>query len=257
MSRDEGDGGASTVEGSRIAHLLRPMREPSELDRPYVPVVAGPRLFMLLLYASVIIVASIEFFVDMRIWYGSWDVYNTYLFVVSGLFVLLGMVMLFSSRRFAPDEHKLPVPRIWFWVIGFVMLAGSGTSLVLGGKSLGGWAIVLSILLVYGLVLMVFGTKSVDLREGTRLAAYGTGLILMILVPVHESFNVGRSPSEGWFFALPNLALLIAGMTVALISLQSLRTKDGFLGAWLMGAMAIFLIAFHEQIGIVASRTIS
>jgi len=257
MVGDKGNTSASAPEGSLFSHLLRPMAEQSELDRPYVPIIAGPRLFILLLYASVLIVASIEFFVDMRIWYGSWDVYNTYLFIVSGLFVLLGMLMLFSSRRIAPDEYKLPLPRIWFWIAGLVMLAGGGLGLVVGGKSLEGWAIVLSVLLVYGFVLMVFGTKSIDVNEGMRLSTYGTGLILMILVPVHESFNVARSPSDEWFFALPNLVLLIAGMTISLISLQSLKSKDGFLGAWLMGAMVIFLIAFHEQIGIVASRTIS
>jgi tetratricopeptide (TPR) repeat protein len=46
-------------------------------------------------------------------------------------------------------------------------------------------------------------------------------------------------------------------MFFALASVQSLQTRDGYLGAWLTGAMAIFLIAFHEQLGIVESGTYS
>src|SRR4030067_746145 len=46
-------------------------------------------------------------------------------------------------------------------------------------------------------------------------------------------------------------------MTFAVLAVQSLTSKDGFLAAWLMGAMVIFLIAFHEQVGIVPSETYS
>jgi tetratricopeptide (TPR) repeat protein len=54
-----------------------------------------------------------------------------------------------------------------------------------------------------------------------------------------------------------NVSLLIIGMFLALVAVQSLQTRDGYLGAWLIGAMAIFLIAFHEQLGIIASGTYS
>ncbi|HXK36391.1 MAG TPA: hypothetical protein VJ553_02320, partial [Candidatus Paceibacterota bacterium] len=46
-----------------LSNMLRPFREQSESELPFVPFVGGPRMFVLLLYASVIVVTAIEYFV--------------------------------------------------------------------------------------------------------------------------------------------------------------------------------------------------
>ena len=237
--------------------MVRSLGEQSELDRPFIPLVGGPRFYILLLYASVIVVASIEFFASQEYWAGNWELYNTYVFVVSGVFVFLGMVMLFSSRTISPEEYLLPLPRPVIGVLGFALLAISGIVLAVFGKDVGAWAILLSVTLLYGLVLMMLSVPSIGTHDGTRLMLYSTGLVLMILVPVHEAFGIAKSDLAEYPFTLLNLALLTLGMTMALFAAQGLETRDGYLGAWLMGAMAIFLIAFHEQTNIIASGSYS
>lgn len=97
---------------SPYANVLRSFSEQSEAERPFVPMVGGSRMFMLLLYASVLVAASIEFFASQRIWYGSWWIYNAYVLVVTSVFVFLGMVMLITSmprpRRLQPARPEAP-----------------------------------------------------------------------------------------------------------------------------------------------------
>ena len=250
--------GPARAPASSFANMIRSFDERSEADRPFVPMVGGPRLFVLLLYASVLVAVGIEFFTSMRLWYGSWSIYNVYVLTVTGVFVFLGMIMLFSSTRRGPDEYGLPVPRLLLATLGFVLLSLSGVAMVYWGRSLGAWAILLSVTLLYGFLMMVLASDTITHHDALRLMMYGTGIVLMVLVPVHEAFNVARTPPDTFFlFTLSNLVLLISGMVFALISVQSLQTRDGYLGAWLIGAMAIFLVAFHEQIGIVSSHTYS
>jgi tetratricopeptide (TPR) repeat protein len=237
--------------------MMRSFGEESEHGKPFLPLVGGPRLFILLLYASVIVVVSIQYFAGQDLWPGAWEMYNTYTLVVTGVFVFLGMLMLFSSESKVEGEYTLPVPRVAIASIGFAMLGLSGVAIVYWGDDVGGWAIPLSIILVYGFLMMLLGGRGFETREVIKLTGYATGLILMIMVPVHESFGYYPSGDDDFLFTLVNLVLLASGMFIALASAQSLQTRDSYIGAWLIGAMAIFLIAFHEQIGIVASGNYS
>jgi len=249
---------SSTANGSSLSSLIRSFGEQSESDRPFIPLVGGPRLFILLLYASVLVAASIEFFAGKNLWYGSWELYNTYVFTVSGVFVFIGMVMLFTTKKLGPDDYDLPIPRPLMGMLGFIMMAASGIALVFYGKDIGAWAILLSITLVYGFLMILLSVKGMGMHDSLRLTLYATGVIIMIMVPVHEAFGVLQTEDQDkyWFTAM-NVSLLIIGMFLALVAVQSLQTRDGYLGAWLIGAMAIFLIAFHEQLGIIASGTYS
>lgn len=248
----------SSANSFLLAQAFRPFREQSESESPFVPFVDGPRVFVLLLYASVIVATSLQYFVSQRVWFGSWDLYNTYVFVVTGVFVFIGMMMLFHSQREVKDQYDLRVPKHVLGASGFTMFAISGLALIYWGKDIGAWAIPLSIALLYGFLLMLLGGRGFETKEALRLTLYGTGLVVMIMVPVHESFGVYPAPEgDFYFFTLLNLVLFISGMTLALVAVQSIQTRDGFVGAWLMGAMAIFLIAFHEQLGIAASGNYS
>lgn len=247
----EMDPSPPTANGLSISNILRTFGEQSEAEKPFVPLVGGQRFFVLLLYASVIVAVSLEFFVSQRIWYGSWEVYNTYVLTVTGAFVFLGMVMLLSSKTNGEVEYKLPIPRPILGILGFAMFSLSGFALVYWGKSLEGWAIFLSVTLLYGFLLMLLSGRGYDTKETLRLMLYSTGVVIMVLVPVHEAF--GYAVSTDYLFSFLNLVLLVTGMSFALVAIQMIETRDGFVGAWLIGAMAIFLLAFHEQIGIVAS----
>lgn len=251
-----GEGGPTTAfeGGLSLADLLRPLSERSEAVKPYVPTIGGPRLYLLMLYAAVIIGVSAEFFLSKDLWYGSWDVYNTYVLAVTGFFVVMGAYMLLSVKGDADDDgYRLPLPRKQLGQIGMALLLAGGIGLVALGSSAGGWAVLLSVLMLSGFVMMVMGSKGVSGRDSTWIAVFGTGVVLMVLVPVHEAFDVARAlPGEYPFTGL-NLFLLVIGMLMSLVSLLYMHTRDGHLGAWLIGAMAIFLVAFHEQVGILGT----
>jgi tetratricopeptide (TPR) repeat protein len=247
-----------STNGFSLSSIVRSFGEQAEIDRPFIPLIGGPRVFILMLYASVLIAASIEFFLSQDIVIGGWDIYNSFVFAVTGVFVFIGMLLMFTTEAIRPDDdYLLPLPRNVIGVIGFAMLAASGLTLAFLGRDIGAWAILLSIALVYGLALMMLSTRGIGTHDGERLFLYATGLIFMIMVPVHEAFNIGRSKPGDYPFTFLNLILLTIGMTSSVVAVQSLRTRDGYLGAWLMGAMAVFLLAFHEQTGIIASGNYS
>ncbi|TFG69995.1 MAG: tetratricopeptide repeat protein [Methanomassiliicoccus sp.] len=239
-----------------LATLLRPLGSHSESVRPFMPVLGGPRLYLLMLYAAVVIGSSIEFFMSQEIWYGNWEVYNTYVFTVAGFFVLMGVAMLFLTTGKAPAEEgtiKLPIPKPILWYLGLFLVVINLFGLAGLGSDLGGWAVMLSVLALGGFVMMIMGMKSISNRDSVWLAVYGFALVLLVLMPVHEAFDVARSAPGDYPFTGLNLVLLAFGMSFALISLQFIKTRDGYLGAWVMGAMTIFLLAFHEQAGILSS----
>jgi tetratricopeptide (TPR) repeat protein len=239
-----------------LAELLRPLSERSESVRPYVPTIGGPRLYLLLLYGAIVIGTSVEFFLSQELWYGSWEVYNTYVFAVSGLFVLFGALMLITVRGPAKDDtYWLPLPKKTVGWLGLVLLAASGLGLVAAGSSIGGWAVLLSVLMLSGFILLLLGSNGITGKDSFWLAVYGAGVVLMVLVPTHEAFDVARAAPGDYPFTGLNLFLLVTGMTASLVSLMFMNTRDGQLGAWLMGAMAIFLVSFHEQVGVLSSGT--
>ena len=251
------DSGTADRSDLSMSTLLRSFSEGSEGDTPFEPFVGGPRLFILLLYASVLVAASLEFFAGQELWPGNWEVYNTYVLIASGVFVFLGMVMLLTQVRDASSDYSLPIPRAVVGALGFAVMAISAVALIIWGKGLGTWAIPLSVVLLYGFLMMLLGSRTFSMRESAKLFIYGTGMVVMIMLPVHEAFDVARSPPGDYPFTLLNMILLTAGMTLALVSVQSLQTRDGYVGAWLLGAMAIFLLAFHEQVGILRTGNYS
>jgi tetratricopeptide (TPR) repeat protein len=240
--------------GFSLSSIVRALGEQAETDRPFIPIVGGPRVFILMLYAAVLVAASLEFFLSQDIVVGGWHIYNTFLFLVSGMFVFIGMVLLLTTESIRPDDdYLIPIPKNILGLIGVIMFTASAFTLVIFGKEIGAWAIPLSMALIYGLTLIMLSTRGIGEHDGLRLILYATGLILMILVPVHEAFGIAQDSQTNFPWSFLNLVLLTIGMTFSVLAAQSLRTRDGYLGAWLMGAMAIFLLAFHEQLGIVAS----
>jgi tetratricopeptide (TPR) repeat protein len=257
VDADEGsDRGPTGPEDMTLTNLTRFLSDRSEATRPFVPWLGGPRLYLLLLYASVVIGVSAEFFLSQEIWYGGWEVYNTYVFAVTGVFVLVGLVMLFSVMPMAGtdgDRRVFGLKKDMMSVLGFLVLAVSGMGLAAAGSSVGGLAVLLSVLVVVGFVMMILGSRGFDEKDAIWLALFGTGVVLMLLVPVHEAYDVARSAPGDYPFTGLNLLLLATGMGSCLVALQFMRTRDGYFAAWLLGAMSIFLVAFHEQVGILPS----
>jgi len=254
-SQDKGED-PSDPEGMSLTRLLRPLSERRESVRPFVPWIGGPRLYLLLLYAAVVIGAGIEFFMSWETWYGNWEVYNSYLFVVTGAFLLFGAYLLFDITSAVEKKTGLaglPLPRSIMGQVGLLVTVASVIGLALIAPSEGGWAVLLSVVAVAGFIALVTSSKVVDRSDTLLVAIFGIGLILAMLVPIHEAYDVARTTDGEYLFSGLNMSLLIVGAVVSILALQMMRTRDGHFAAWLIGSMAIFLVAFHEQVGIMPS----
>jgi len=62
---------SSSAQSSGPLAAFREFREQSEAERPFVPMMGGPRLFVLFLYASVVVVASLQYFAGEDFWPGA------------------------------------------------------------------------------------------------------------------------------------------------------------------------------------------
>ena len=250
--------GSSEPEGMSLTKLLRPLGDRKESVRPFVPWIGGPRLYMLLLYAAVVIGSAITFFMSQELWYGNWEVYNTYVFAVSGIFLIFGLILLFNVEPVVTEKGRstlLPFPRSALGQIGLILTVACLIGLAAIGQSAGGWAVLLSVGVVAGFVMVVMSSKAIDERDSMTLALFGAGMVLMLLMPVHEAFDIARSPAGEYPFTALNVTLFTGGMIMAVLALQQMRTRDGLFAAWLLGAMALFLVSFHEQVGLIASNT--
>ncbi|UCE80476.1 MAG: tetratricopeptide repeat protein [Methanobacteriota archaeon] len=246
----------SEPEGMSLTKLLRPLSERRESVRPFVPWVGGPRMYLLLLYAAVVIGAGIEFFLSWETWYGNWEIYNSYLFVVSGAFLLVGVYLLFDLTSVISGKAgriRIPLPRTVMGQTGIVVTVASIAALAMISPSDGGSAVLLSVLAVLGFMMVVMASKVVDESDVIFVTLFGVGLILAMLVPVHEAYDVARTDDGVYLFSGLNLSLLVIGAVLSIIALELMRTRDGHFAAWLIGSMAIFLVAFHEQVGILPS----
>jgi tetratricopeptide (TPR) repeat protein len=253
---EEGREAPADTDGMSLTKLLRPLSDRAESVRPFVPWIGGPRLYALVLYAAVIIGAGVEFFANWETWYGNWEVYNTYLFAVSGLFLVFGLLMLFDVQRMTlgkPGRILLPLPKSIVGQAGFVLVIASLAGLAVSGPSVGGWAVVMSVLAVLGFLMMVVASKAIDDTDSLYVMLYGLGIVLLLLVPVLEAYDVVQSDPYEYPFSAVNLPLIVLGTAFAFLALKLMRTRDGMFGAWLIGAMSIFLVTFHEQVGILPS----
>ena len=249
--------GSSEPEGLSLTKLLRPLGDRKESVRPFVPWIGGPRLYMLLLYAAVVIGSAVTFFMSQEVWYGNWEVYNTYVFAASGVFLILGLVLLFNVEPVVTDRGRstlFPFPRSAMGQVGLVLTVACLIGLVAIGTPAGGWAVLLSVGVVAGFVMVVMASKAIDERDSVVLALFGAGMVMMLLMPVHEAFDIARSPAGEYPFTALNVTLFTGGMIMVVLALQQIRTRDGLFAAWLLGAMALFLVSFHEQIGLIASN---
>ncbi len=249
----------SEHEGMSLTRLLRPLSERRESVRPFVPSIGGPRLFLLLLYAAVVIGAGVEFFMSWETWNGNWEVYNWYLFVVSGAFLLFGAYLLFDVTSAVEKKTGLaglPLPRSVMGQVGLIVTIASIIGLALIAPSDGGWAVLLSVVAVAGFVGLVTSSNAVDRSDVLLIAVFGLGLIIVMLVPIHEAYDLARTADGEYLFSGLNMFMLIVGAVVSILALQLMRTRDGHFAAWLIGSMAIFLVAFHELVGIMPSDTL-
>ena len=257
-SQETGEGDPEP-EGMSLTKLLRPLSERRESVRPFVPWIGGPRMYLLVLYAAVVIGVGVEFFASWETWAGNMEVFNTYLLAVSGLFIVFGAYLLFdlssviASRSERSGIASLPLPRSSVGLTGLAVVLASVIALAAISPADGGLAVLLSVLAIVGFMMLVISSKVVDESDALFVVAFGFGLILMTLVPVHEAFDVARTVDGEYLFTGFNLSLLVFGSVVSIMALQMMRTRDGHFAAWLIGSMAIFLVAFHEQVGILPS----
>ncbi|UCE45823.1 MAG: tetratricopeptide repeat protein [Methanobacteriota archaeon] len=249
----------SEPEGISLARLLRPLSERRESVQPFVPWIGGPRMYLLLLYAAVVSGAGMAFFASWEIRHGDWEIYNIYLLVVSGAFLVFGIHLLFDLTSLIAGKEgrlKLPLPEALMGQVGLAITVVSVIALAMISPSDGAWAVLLSVLAVIGFVMLVMSSRVVEKGDMTFVSLFGAGLIIAMLAPIHEAYDIARTVDGEYLFSGLNMGLMIAGIVIAVVALQLMRARDGLFAAWLIGSLAIFLVAFHEQVGLLPSGAI-
>lgn len=236
----------------RLISMFGGFRHEQIDDRRQMTELGNPATILLLAYLITLPGIIVEFFTFKHLWYFGFDIYSIYVFFLSAGCVSAGLYLLF--RRKASD------PRSSQYIGNFPLFAGaacvavmSAFLLILLGPESPDLAILLSVIIVGSMIAMIASARNMDRYDVVPFAFYGAGAVIVALVPVHQAFGIWGGARGSLQFTMLDGILIVAGVTISLIALNSIRNRIGQLAAWLVGATLIALISFHELTGITAS----
>jgi len=221
-------------------------------DRRQMTELGNPAIILLLAYLLTLPGIILTFFAFKPLWYYGFNVYSIYVFLLSAGCIAAGLYLLF--RRIASS------PRSSHYVRDFRLFASAGCVasgsiflLILFGPIYPEAAILLSVIFVAAMIACIASARNIEREDMVPFAFYGIGATIVALVPVHQAFGLWGGGGGSFEFTILDGMLIVVGVTVSLISLNSIRNRSGYLAAWLIGAMLIALVSYHELTGITAS----
>jgi len=240
------------VEGSpvRLATIVGGYRYKGAEGKNVMLELGHPAIVLLLAYLLTLPGVIMEFFMLKNFWYFGFDIYSTYVFILATGCVLTGFFVLFrkpgSRWIFATGNSKQ-------FVIAAVATAIALLLLLMVGRDSPDIAILLSAIIVVSMMSLLSTSARIDRREAKHIATYGAGVVIAALVPVHQAFGLWGGGGGVLGFTLFDGALLVIGVCVAFIALNSMRMQTSLFSCWLLGATVVALVAFHELAAIQAS----
>jgi len=209
-----------------------------------------PAIVLLLAYLLTLPGVIMEFFMLKSLWYFGFDLYSTYVFVLATGCVVTGFFVLFrkpgSRLPFSPGNSMR------------FLMAGLATAislllLLLVGRDTPELAILLSAIVVVSMISLLSSSPRIERREALPIATYGAGAVIAALVPVHQAFGIWGGGGGALGFTLFDGALVVIGVSISFIALNSMRMQTSLFSCWLLGATMVALVAFHELAAIQAS----
>jgi len=209
-----------------------------------------PAIVLLLAYLLTLPGIIMEFFMLKSLWYYGFDLYSTYVFVLTTGCVVTGFVILFrkpGSRLLFSSGNR------WQFLIAAVATAMSLLLLLLIGNDGPEIAIMLSTMVVISMIALLSSSPRIERKEALSIATYGVGLVIAALVPVHQAFGLWGGGGGALGFTLFDGALIVIGVSISFVALNSMRMQTSLFSCWLLGATMVALVAFHELAAIQAS----
>ncbi|MEM3342132.1 MAG: hypothetical protein QW728_05520, partial [Thermoplasmata archaeon] len=82
---------------------------------------------------------------------------------------------------------------------------------------------------------------------------YCLGIVLLLLIPVHETYGPFKTGFEKLPLSSLNMALLVSGVALIAAGAGLANRVENYSGIWILGNGAILLVSFHEFFGLSAS----
>jgi len=209
-----------------------------------------PAIVLLLAYLLTLPGIIMEFFMLKNLWYYGFDLYSTYVFLLATGCVLTGFFLLFRK----PGSRRVfSIGSLTIFGIASTATAASLALLLLYGRDSADIAILLSVIVVISILALMISSPRIERREGLSIAAYGAGAIIAALVPVHQAFGIWGGGGGILGFTLFDGALIVIGVSISFVALNSMRMQTSLFSCWVLGATMVALVAFHEFARIQAS----
>jgi len=209
-----------------------------------------PAIVLLLAYLLTLPGIIMEFFLLKYLWYYGFELYSVYIFILTTGCVLTGIFLLFrqpgSKTILSVGERKL-------FAAASVATALSITLLVLSRSDSPELVILISVIVVASLIALLASSPRIERKESYAIAIFGAGAIVAALVPVHQAFGIWGGGGGALGFTLLDGALLVIGVSISFIALNSMKQQTSLFASWLLGATMVALVAFHEFASIQAS----
>jgi tetratricopeptide (TPR) repeat protein len=253
-SGDQASATAGRIEEPfRLVTLVGGYRHKEIEDRRLMLELGDPAIVLLLAYLLTLPGIIMEFFMLKGLWYFGFELYRTYVFMLATGCVLFGFYLMFRRGDSPRTGPGLASPRIFWGAIGITTVALA--LLLIFGRDSAEMAIALSIMIVASVIAALATAPGMLRRDVYPVAAFGAGAVIVALVPVNHAFDFWSGVKGVMEFTLFDGFVVVIGVSIAFVALNSVRSQRGLFSCWLIGAMVISLIAFHELTGISASNS--
>lgn len=214
----------------------------------------NPAMILLLGYLLALPGIIMEFMLMKQLWHFGFNLYSLYVFLLATGCVIFGFYLIFRTSN--PNISMLENVDPKLLISGIIIASVSLLLLLLLGRESAGLAILLSIFIVFAAILILISTPNIERRDTTPIAMYGIGIIVMALAPIHQAWGIwGPEPTGEFELTLLDWGFIVSGVSISIIAINSVKSKMGVFACWLLGAMLIALITFHEIAAIRSSSS--
>ena len=252
VSRDEAiEFALDRGEPLRLATLVGGYRHRQIEGRHLMLELGNPAVILLLAYLLTLPGIILEFFMLKSWWYFGFDLYSFYVFLLSFGCIAMGFYLLF--RDTSGKDARFLIGNEPLFAGGVLLATATIILLLMYGRESAGLAILFSVVVVISLILAVASAPNIERHDVLPFSMYGVGAVIVALVPVHQAFGIWGGGHGVLEFTLLDGALVVIGVTIALIALNAVRGQKGLFSCWLIGAVLITLVSFHEIATIASS----
>lgn len=213
----------------------------------------NPAIILLLAYMLTLPGIVLEFFMLKSLWYFGFEWYSIYIFFLATGCVFAGFYMIFRRSDAGKLTFSVDRPPVFAFAVSTAAVALF--LLIVFGKEIAELAILLSIIIVASVIVAISSAPGMNRHDILPVMFYGAGIVTVSLVPVHQAFQIWGGTRGVLEFALLDGIFVVVGISIAFIALNAVKSQKGLFSCWLLGAIIITLIAFHELIGIVSSSS--